>query len=290
MNEHSCIVYLGVVGWMHEDWKGIVYPRTPPKGFDPLEHLARYLDCVELDDTSFHPLTPFMAQRWAQRTAHNARFRFVVRAWHRFTHQREILWSAADAATFQRGIAPLAETGRLGAVLFQFPLNFRFDEKGRAWLQKVAKEFAAHQRLIELRHLSWMDEEALAFVRELGFGFCAVAPSMFLREDGEIVTGKCGALRLQGRGIAEENRTADSTDFMFGADEIARFAQRARAMAKECESLFVTFANHSRAQSVVNALQLRAALTGKPASAPSELRNAYQLGAELKADSEILRG
>jgi uncharacterized protein YecE (DUF72 family) len=284
MSEQSCVVYLGVVGWMHEDWKGIVYPRTPPKGFDPLEHLARYLDCVELDDTSFHPLTPFMAQRWTQRTAHNARFRFVVRAWQRFTHQREILWSAADASAFKRGIDPLADGGRLGALLFQFPQNFRFDDKGRAWLHKVWREFADYQRLIEFRHSSWLAADALDLLRELQFGFCAVQPSLFLREEQHIVTSVCGALRLQGRAVAEEHRTTDSVDFMFGADEIARFAQRAKTLARECDSLFVTFANHGKAQSVVNALQLRAALMGKPAAAPPELRNAYQLGAELKTD------
>jgi uncharacterized protein YecE (DUF72 family) len=65
MSERSCTVLLGVVGWMRDDWKGVVYPRTPPQGFDPLGYLARFIDCVELDDTRYHPLTPFMVTRWA---------------------------------------------------------------------------------------------------------------------------------------------------------------------------------------------------------------------------------
>jgi uncharacterized protein YecE (DUF72 family) len=264
----------------------VVYPRTPPQGFDPLGYLARFIDCVELDDTRYHPLTPFMVTRWAEKTAHNPNFRFIVRIWQRFTHQREVQWSAADAAVFKKGIVPLAVDNRLGALLFQFPINFHFDERDRSWLQRLAREFEEFPRLIEVRHPSWVSAEGIQFLREQGFGFCAVAPSIFLKPivTDDVATAAFGAFRLQGRAGEQEQRAEDFGDFMFGADEIAEFATRVRLLAKNTEQLFVTFANHARGQSVVNALQLKAALLGQRVPAPTELRQAFSLGDDLVFD------
>jgi uncharacterized protein YecE (DUF72 family) len=55
-------------------------------------------------------------------------------------------------------------------------------------------------------------------------------------------------------------------------------------LAKNTEQLFVTFANHARGQSVVNALQLKAALLGQRVPAPTELRQAFSLGDDLVFD------
>ena len=44
---------IGLAGWSYPDWKGRVYPVKPPRGFDPLAHLAEYFDTIEINSTFY---------------------------------------------------------------------------------------------------------------------------------------------------------------------------------------------------------------------------------------------
>lgn len=47
-------IRIGTAGWSYPDWKGQVYPKPPPRGFDPLSYLARLWPCLRWAQAVFH--------------------------------------------------------------------------------------------------------------------------------------------------------------------------------------------------------------------------------------------
>ncbi len=116
---------LGVAGWSYDDWKGVVYPSSPPRRFDPLSYIAGFVDLVEINSTFYNPCTPRTAESWAGKAAGHDRFRFTAKLFKGFTHSKPEQWDRSEIERYQDGIRPLEEAGLLGAVLAQFPSTSR---------------------------------------------------------------------------------------------------------------------------------------------------------------------
>src|SRR5437870_10030673 len=86
------MIFIGTAGWSYPDWEGIAYPKT--KSAERLRTMARYLDCVEVDSSFYRPPTARMTAGWARATP--PEFRFLAKAWQRFTHERDSMWSQAE--------------------------------------------------------------------------------------------------------------------------------------------------------------------------------------------------
>src|SRR5262245_33724515 len=132
MNE----IFVGTAGWSYPDWESIAYPKGPATG--RLGAVARYLDCVEIDSSFYRPPTARMTAEWVRMTPPH--FRFLAKAWQRFTHERSSRWSQADVDLLLRGFEPLRE--RLDAMLFQFPWSFQNTPGNREWLDGIQETFA----------------------------------------------------------------------------------------------------------------------------------------------------
>jgi uncharacterized protein YecE (DUF72 family) len=128
-------IRVGTAGWSYPDWKGQVYPRPSPRGFDPLTYLAQYVDAVEINSTFYRIPEVKTTQGWVARVAEHPDFRFTAKLWQGFTHEGTA--SPQDEAAFRQGIAPLHEAGRLGAVLLQFPYRFHHTPENRSSLQRL---------------------------------------------------------------------------------------------------------------------------------------------------------
>ena len=63
----------------------------------------------------------------------------------------------ADLDQFRRGIEPLATSGKLGAVLAQFPPSFKDTPASRDYLAHLLTALAEYRVAVELRHRSWSD-------------------------------------------------------------------------------------------------------------------------------------
>ena len=142
------MIRVGPAGWHYDDWAGLVYPAPRPRGFDPLRYLAGYFDTIELNSTFYRPAAEKTARSWAARVEANPRFRFTAKLWRRFTHQRKEAWTQDEVDQVRAGLDPLHRTGRLGAVLLQFPWSFRRTDENRDWLGDVADAFAAYPLVI----------------------------------------------------------------------------------------------------------------------------------------------
>jgi uncharacterized protein YecE (DUF72 family) len=176
---HPSSIRVGTAGWDYDDWKGVVYPRPRPRGFDPLRYLAGYIDLIEINSTFYRPPTAEVAKRWVDRVADVADFRFTAKLWRRFTHQRQEAWSVSDVEEARRGLDVLLDSGRLDAVLVQFPWSFRNDETNRGWLDDVSSTFPDYPLVVEVRHESWNVPGFHAWLVDSGIGFVNVDQPLF---------------------------------------------------------------------------------------------------------------
>ena len=136
--EHQ--IRIGPAGWSYADWEGIVYPREKSKGFDHLVYLSRYFDTIEINTTFYRPPTQKMTDSWIRRTSHNPQFQFTAKLWQKFTHEAGKI-AASDVNLYKEGMSPLFDSGKLGAVLVQFPWSFKNEDASKTWLDNVINTF-----------------------------------------------------------------------------------------------------------------------------------------------------
>jgi uncharacterized protein YecE (DUF72 family) len=172
-------------------------------------------------------------------------------------------------------MAPLIESGRLGAWLAQFPWSFRNTELGRDRLKKLSEAFRGVPLVIEVRHVSWAD--AVPLFRELGVGWCNVdQPASKTSIQGtDHVVGPVAYVRLHGRNarawFSRDAGRDEKYDYLYSADELKFWTDAARRM--EAQDIYIVTNNHFRGQAVVNAIQLMLALTDRRPEMPVGLRS-----------------
>ncbi|MCD6404334.1 MAG: DUF72 domain-containing protein [Planctomycetes bacterium] len=274
-------VLFGTSGWSYEDWKGTFYPRKAPGKFDYLGFAARYFDALEINSTFYRPPSPRTAASWVRRTADREGFEFTAKLHQRFTHQRSQPWTKADADVFKSGIDPLAEAGKLGGLLMQFPWSFRNTSGHRKWLEAVIAEFREYPLFLEVRHKSWQDPEILSYLGDAEVGLVDVDQPLFpgSLEPGGRVTAARGYVRLHGRNRANWFRKDVGRDarydYLYSEDELKHWVERIRSLAKETQKVFVFNNNHYQAQAAANSLELKSLLTGERLPLPGDLLRTY---------------
>src|SRR4051794_6869732 len=113
------MIRIGTAGWQYKDWAGVVYPKPKPRGFDELSFIASLFNTVEVNSSFYGAPRREVAKTWIDRVEHSPGFRFTAKLWKGFTHERKA--TVEDEKLFKDGMQPILESGRLGAVLVQFP-------------------------------------------------------------------------------------------------------------------------------------------------------------------------
>lgn len=279
------MIRVGTSGWSYADWEGIVYPREKPAGFHPLAHLARFVDCVEINSSFYAPSNPRHAERWVELTREHPEFRFTAKLLSDFTHGPapqvgDENW-ATRAGLWCAGLAPLVEAGCLDAVLAQFAVSFKDTVLARDRLERLASRFGPYGLVAELRHRSWFTAEAREFLSAQGYSLAHIdLPAHDDHPpDWHEPTGPIGYLRLHGRNSGEwfrrEAERDDRYDYLYGPEELAPLVKKARRLAGETDKTYVLTNNHFEGQALANALELSAALQGEAVLAPAELVARY---------------
>jgi uncharacterized protein YecE (DUF72 family) len=261
-----------------------VYPKPKPKKFDPLRYLAGYFDTVEINSTFYRPAAPAAAKSWAERVKENDRFRFTLKLWKRFTHERAEAFTREEIDAVRAGFDLIAEAGRLGAVLLQFPWSFRNEDPNREWLRDVANAFRAYPLVVEVRHVSWNDPAFYAELAERGMGFVNVDQPLFRNsiKPSARATSSIGYVRVHGRNYRDWFRKTagrdERYDYLYTAKELEPWADRTRELAEEpgVTDVYVVNNNHFRGQAVANAAMLESQVTGSKAKVPPTLYESYR--------------
>lgn len=277
------MIRFGPAGWSYRDWQGIVYPASQRKGFDPLAYLTRYFDMVEINSTFYRPARPNVSRRWVPRVVGNPDFRFTAKLWQRFTHQRELAWTADEVDAVRAGLDPLAEHDRLGAVLVQFPWSFKATAAALEWLGDVVAAFSDYRLVVEVRHASWNRPEFHRWLDEHDVGFVNIDQPLFSRSIGPSAraSGRVGYVRLHGRNYEDwfrEDAGRDARyDYLYDRGELEPWVERIKELAEGglVEDVYVVTNNHYRGQAAANALMLASMVRGQRVRAPEVLVDAY---------------
>jgi uncharacterized protein YecE (DUF72 family) len=268
------MIRVGPAGWSYKDWRGAVYPEPRPKGFDELAYIARYFDALEINSTFYRPASRSTAQRWVKRVAANDNFRFTLKLWRRFTHERDAAWSSHDSTEARAAIETLAEAGRLGAVLAQFPWSFKRDARNRRRLDELTHDFSDLPLVVEIRHDSWNTPKFFAALHERGVGFVNIDQPRQRHgiEPSAHVTSPTGYVRVHGRNaenwFAPDAGVNERYDYLYTADELEPWVARIRRIAEQAGDVYVITNNHFEGQAVANAVMLKSMLAGDRAPAP----------------------
>jgi uncharacterized protein YecE (DUF72 family) len=294
MSDAPASIFVGTSGWSYEDWQGIVYP-THPRIHDQLHYLASYLDALEVNTSFYRTPPPKMTAGWVRRIAHLPRFRFTFKLNRRFTHERSP-WAPAEMQEFRDGLAPVAEAGRLGAVLLQFPWSFRAEEESYGWLSHLADALRPWPLAIEVRHDSWLTDEGRYCLELLRLSMADIdQPALnHCIRPGDVVTGPLGYVRLHGRRkdawFAANVAPHERYNYLYRDDEIDEWIGRIREISKKSKELYVFTNNHYRGQAPANAFQILAKLKGRRIPVPEPMIPYFPFLQELALPPDSLPG
>jgi len=293
------VIRVGVAGWDYPDWAGIVYPAPLPRGFDRLAFLSGFFDAVEINVTFYRQIDAGTSASWVHRARSGDAFTFTAKVHRSLTHAGIPSMTPGtaepdlptEARSCLDGLRPLLDSGRLGAVLMQFPHAFHDRPATRRHLARVAELLSGLPLVAEFRHRSWDNEGALRFLKDLAVGFCNVdQPSIgSTLSPTEHVTSRIAYARLHGRnavnwfvrkekaGDARGRRETGSAryDYLYSMAELLPWVGRVRRMAERAEEVFIIANNHYRGKGPANALMMKSALASRRVRAPADLAAAF---------------
>jgi uncharacterized protein YecE (DUF72 family) len=269
----------------------VFYPpaRGRAKTFDELAFYAEHFDTVEVNSTFYGQPRAEVTRAWAARTP--AGFEFSVKLYQKFTHpgmykqrvDRSLPADAADAADrreaiealarpneadldeFRRGLDPLAETHKLGALLAQFPASFKRGEAERDYLAALLAAFSAYPVAVELRHRSWSDAlgDTLPLLNEFHAAWVQIDEPKFrfsIRQNYLPNVRGFYYMRLHGRNAASwwhHDKSEDRYNYLYSEQELEEFSETARSASAIVKKVYVYTNNHFSAQSVANAAMIK---------------------------------
>lgn len=274
------IIRIGPAGWSYKDWEGIVYPQRPSAKFDPLEYLARFFNTIEINSSFYRPFTTSTANSWARRVAAAADFMFTAKLNRVFTHERGKA-TAEDEKQVREGMDALAQAGKLGAVLLQFPWSFKKTDDDRVYLAKLLNRFQDYPLVLEIRHSSWNNPQIYEWLEGVGVGICNVDQPLFARsiKPAGLATSQVGYVRLHGRNyqdwFREKAPRDDRYNYLYSLDELEPWIARIKEIAAKTKEAYVITNNHFRGQAVVNALEIKSTLVERKVPAPAPLFQKY---------------
>ncbi len=277
--EHTLRV--GPAGWAYADWNGVVYPARMPKGAHALDYLSRWFDTVEINVSFYRPVPPDHARSWAGRVASNPRFQFTAKLWQRFTHESGGPPRDEDISQFLRGIEPLAEAGRLGAVLMQFPQSFHRTAENRRRLAGLIAAFHALPLAVEVRHDSWQCAAFFEGLAEHGVAFCNIDQPALRHcvAATQEVTSPLGYARLHGRNsdawFAEGRPSYERYNYLYAPEELDPWVARIRSIGLRAQATYAVTNNHFQGKAVANAFEILAGLGRAPREMPESLIAAF---------------
>lgn len=292
-------ILVGTAGFSYKDWEGIVYPPGLKKKQHPVQFLAQYFDCCEINTSFYGHIQPKTGKQWCDFVAEaNPAFQFTAKLFRSFTHAPGAALQSTSAQTLnpleedelkaKEGLDLIAAEKRLGALLIQFPISFKNTEENRGYLENLIQKFRAYPLVVEVRHATWDNTGILSQFAAQKVAFCnidqpqlgrAVAPT-------EYTTAPVAYVRLHGRNYKEwfqsDNRN-DRYNYLYTPQQLESWKEKIERLGEKAEKTFAITNNHYKGKAAVNALELKSMLSRKKVKAPETLMQHYP---ELKDFAE----
>ena len=237
-------IRIGTSGWNYADWRERVYPR----GLPARRWLASYaalFDTVEVNSTFYRLARPSAVEAWVRETPDD--FVFAVKASRYLTHMKRLRDMEQGIGRFYDAIRPLAESPKLGPVLWQLPERETLDVDRLAGALDALMQFPPTLHCFEFRHPSWFCEPVFELLRWHGAAL-AIGDHPERPWQPWITTTTWGFLRLH---YGHRGRRGN-----YSESELRDLAQRVTALAEHAD-MYIYFNNDWEAFAVRNARRLR---------------------------------
>ena len=277
------------------DW----YPKKSMKAAERLAYYAARYPIVEVDSTYYFPPTPELAASWVERTPDD--FTMNVKAWSlltghpTFPHslwpdlQQEVLpefrdkrnlylkhlsAEAVDEAweRFRHALMPLHSSGKLGALLFQYPEWFGPKASNREVVLDAQARLRDFRLCVELRNGRWLApdecERTLEFLEDNDLPFvCVDEPQGFPSSLPPVVavTSELAVVRFHGRNTETWEMKGISAAERFAYDyaeaELRQWVPKVHELAAGAGEVHLLMNNCYRDYAVNDAADLMRLLT-----------------------------
>ena len=289
-------IAFGVAGWHYPDWKETVYQLPSPPGqpdlfgdveapspkfaSDELAFISQYVDMVEINSSFYRIPSPRSTRSWGERVSDQPGFFFTAKLNQAFTH--EFCRDRQLAREFRQCLEPLREKGILQGLLAQFRYDFADNGDARQLVRWIQEQFAELAPLVvEVRHKSWEEEDALALFKDLGIAVANLDYPVG-RDSFDLygcVTAPSSYLRLHGRNREAWFRRCESAaepyNYDYSDEEVSGLTRRIRDLAGSVQQLTIVANNHYRGKAVSAALRLKAAIEKRNVPVPPALLEVF---------------
>ena len=180
-------LFVGTSGWSYATWKPQFYPpEVPSRAF--LQYYSSRFTTVEVNHTFRKLPEPTVLQSWLEATPPG--FRFSFKAPEQMTHRKRLVNCHDGVEEFVEAIRPAHAAGKLGALLFQLPPNFKANLERLLDILAAPALGSRTDRLpvaVEFRNATWFTEETYAILRAHSAALCVADSNDLATPD--IVTG-----------------------------------------------------------------------------------------------------
>ena len=279
---------------------GRFYPASAKSAEERLRYYSSQFRLVEVDSTYYSLPQERVSALWGARTPDD--FIFDIKAFRLFTQHptpvkvlpkdigaslnTELRGKAnvylrelpAELATemwnrFKNAILPLRATGKLGALLLQFPPWFLPGPENRDYLLGLKERLKDFRLAIEFRNGSWFternEEKTLVFLRENAFSLvCVDEPQGFKSSVPPVAqaTASLALVRFHGRnretwekkGISASERF----NYLYSDKELKEWVPKIGYLKAKAEQVHILFNNCYQDKAAVNARQMSKLLEG----------------------------
>jgi uncharacterized protein YecE (DUF72 family) len=264
-------------GWYPED------ADTPERR---LEYYASQFPLVEVDSSYYTPPNERNSQLWAQRTP--AEFTFNIKAFSLLTQHptrvsalykdlrpdteaKNVYLKDLDEAVvdqvwerFLGALDPLAEAGRLGCLLFQFPPWFGIAKRNKHYVLECKRRCEPYRMCVEFRNASWMSEEnraeTLDFLASYAVPYTVVDMPQGYRSSVPpvpVATADLAVVRFHGHSDKWQSKDIyERFGYLYSEDELREWAPKVEQLAEKASEVHVLLNNCYRDYAQRNARQL----------------------------------
>ena len=267
------------------------YPPEANNAEKRLRYYTRQFPLVEVDSSYYALPAEQTAAAWAHRSPKG--FTFNIKAFSLFTQHptrvaalpRDLRPAVQKAAggkanvylkdvdpevtdqaweRFLAALEPLRQTGRLGAILFQFPQWFVIGRARKDYIVSCAERVAPRQVCIEFRNKTWMSDgnrgETLQFLSDHQLPYvCVDEPQGYPSSVPPVLaaTAPLAVVRMHGHSDNwDSNNIQEKFRYRYSEKELKEWAPRVRQLAADAGTTHVLFNNCYSDDAQVNARQL----------------------------------
>jgi len=292
-------ILVGVASWTDPSMtaSGVFYPDGVNSPEARLRYYASRFSIVEVDSTYYAIPARRMAELWNERTSDE--FTFDVKAHALMTGQpsevdrlpkdlrtalpaalqkkariyatelpdelRDAVWAA-----FLDALSPLKESGRMGAILLQYPKWVGPSRANAALIEDAHRRLERHgwAAAVELRNKAWFDDRTrsrtLDLLRRNNLSYVAVdSPPGFessVPALAEVTSPRLAIVRFHGRNTdtweAKVTKVSDRFRYLYDETQLREWLPMIRAISEQAEEVHLVFNNCYGNYGTTNALEM----------------------------------